>query len=156
MSRRPAIASAPVGERTPARERAEEAIRTAAAAALACLRAGDVAGAEAAIRSPELRSDSHARDARKAVKAALLDVTAGTHRECTDIGRDVRSLLHARLDHRRVLVKLERGAAAGHVRCEGCEREARLLKVWGRWHLVGSGDRRTDLTAGRCAGVRAA
>jgi len=146
-------ASAPVGERTPARERADEAIRTAAAAALAHLRAGEVDAALAAISG---MSDRYGREARQAVRANVLDVTAGTHHKGTDIRRDVFSLLRARCGHTLVSVALEPGAVAGLARCAGCGREARLLKVWGRWHLVGSGDRRTDLTAGRCAGMRAA
>lgn len=153
MTRRITAASAPVGERTPARERAEESIRTAAAAALACLRAGDVGAALSALSG---MSDRHGREARQAVRAKVLDVTAGTHHEGTDIKRDVFSLLRARGGHMAVSVALEPGAAAGIVRCAGCEREAWLLKFGVRWHLVGSGDRRTDLTAGRCAGVRAA
>lgn len=151
MSRRPVAGDAALlGSRSPAREAASERVARVAAEALALLRTGDVAGCEAHVLDA-LPLRGHQREARALARKEMISLRAG-HSGAKDVemlGADIRSLFRVRGHY----VTL---ADDGTITCTVCGRTAQAFKVWSRWSAIGAGDRRTDLTAGRCAGVRAA
>lgn len=124
------------------RESGRDRVARVAAAALDLLRAGDAAGCDALIER-ELPNSMHFAAARAKVRDACMALRGGS--SCRSsvgrLGPDIRSLFLSR-GHGPVAVSGDLAI------CTRCGRQARVVKLWGRWCAVGPAERERDLTDG--------